>query len=597
MNIDFFKSELEQALFQIQRIRHKKTYNSLYRLLTAIVFFAILYAYTNPYNPMVFITTPFVVLFLYLLRREASLDRRDNYWQTRKNICDRELKIARFDITSFIGGKRHEEEGHPFSNDLDLFGHNSLFQYINRTVTPGGEKILADQLKNPFTSGRDILRRQESIKEMSAKPLWLLNFCTLGSLESYKPTDMDELKKFLEEPIPYSRNKFLALLVLFAPFIQLLILLSAVYGYVPYSIPVISFVSAATFAILNNKKISAIQLTLDRKSRLMARYASLFKVMEEANTKSEELLGMQVELQAADTSASVVIGNLSKLLRKLEYRDNVVAGVILNGIFLWDFRQLIAIDRWRSQYKQNIPVWVKHLYTTDSLVSFALFAYANQNRNVFPQISDKGVVVKGENLRHPLMTKEKCVANPADIEKISSFVVITGANMAGKSTYLRTIGVNLLFANCGLPVFADSFEFTPMPLFTSLRTTDSLAQSESYFYAELKRLKLIIDRLNRGEELFIILDEILKGTNSVDKQQGSISLVKQLLSHKCAGIIATHDLALGDLVKLYPQNIANYCFEADIKGDELSFNYQLRSGVAFNMNACFLMKRMGIIIE
>lgn len=597
MNIDFFKSELEQALFQIQRIRHKKTYNSMYRLLTAIVFFGILYAYTNPFQPMVFITIPFVVLFLYLVRRESSLDRRDNYWQTRKNICDRELKIARFDITSFIGGKRHEEENHPYSNDLDLFGHNSLFQYINRTVTPGGEKILANQLKHPFTSKDKIISRQESIKEMSAKPLWLLNFCTLGSLESYKPSDMDELKKFLEEPIPYSRNKFLALLVLFAPFIQLFILLMAVLEYIPYSIPVISFVSAATFAILNNKKISAIQITLDRKSKLMARYASLFNVMEQANIKSEELLQMQKELYADNTSASIVIGKLSKLLQKLEYRDNVIAGVILNAIFLWDFRQLIAIDRWRSLYKQNIPVWVNHLYTIDSFVSFALFTYANQSRNIFPVISNTGVIIKGEQLRHPLMTKENCIPNPIDIEKISSFVVITGANMAGKSTYLRTIGVNLLFANCGLPVFADSFEFTPMPVFTSLRTSDSLAQSESYFYAELKRLKIIIDRLNNGEELFIILDEILKGTNSVDKQQGSISLVKQLLSHKCAGIIATHDLALGDLEKLYPQNIANFCFEADIKGDELSFNYQLRPGVAFNMNACFLMKKMGIIIE
>lgn len=597
MNIDFFKSELEQALFQIQRIRHKKTYNSLYRLLTALVFFAILYAYTNPYNTMVFCSTPFVVLFLYLVKRENSLDRRDNYWQTRKAICDKELKIARFDITSFIGGKRHEEEEHPYSNDLDLFGHNSLFQYINRTVTPGGEKVLAHQLKYPLTNKEAILRRQETIQEMCSKPLWLLNFSTLGSLESYKPSDMDELKRFLEESIPYSRNKFLAVLVMFTPFIQLIIFIAALSGLIPYSILATSLVLAATFAILNNKKISTIQLTLDRKSKLMARYASLFGVMENANTKSAELTEMKKQLYSEDTSASVVIGNLSKLLRKLEYRDNVIAGVILNATFLWDFRQLIAINRWRTQYKTNIPQWVDILYTTDALVSFSLFTYTNKDRITFPEISNTGVIVKAQNLRHPLMKEERCVPNPVNIEKIASFVVITGANMAGKSTYLRTVGVNLLLANTGLPVFADSFEFTPMPVFTSLRTTDSLSQNESYFFAELKRLKIIIDRLNRGERLFIILDEILKGTNSVDKQQGSISLVKQLLSHPCAGIIATHDLALGELEALYPGNISNFCFEADIQDNKLNFNYKLQKGVAFNMNACFLMKQMGIIIE
>ncbi|MGL5318504.1 MAG: MutS-related protein [Bacteroidales bacterium] len=597
MNIEFFKTELEQALFQIQRIRHKKTYNSLYRLLTALVFFAIIYAYTKPYDPMIYCAIPFVILFLYLVKRESSLEKRDNYWQTRKAICDKELKIARFEITAFIGGKRHEEEEHPYSNDLDLFGHNSLFQYINRTVTPGGEKVLAQQLKQPLTSKEAILQRQESIREMSSKPLWLLNFSTLGSLESYKPTDMDELKRFLEESIPYSRNKFLAVLVVFTPFIQLGILIAAVAGLIPYSVLAGSLVSAATFAILNNKKVSAIQLTLDRKSKLMARYASLFEVIENANAKSEELIAMQKQLETETTSASVVIGNLSKLLSKLEYRDNAIVGFVLNATCLWDFRQLIAINRWRAEYKTLIPLWVNILYSVDALASFSLFTYTNKDRICFPVISEREVIVKAENMRHPLMTQERCVPNPVNIRNISSFVVITGANMAGKSTYLRTVGVNLLFANIGLPVFADAFEFTPMPLFTSLRTTDSLSQNESYFFAELKRLKLIIDRLNRGERLFIILDEILKGTNSLDKQQGSISLVKQLLSHSCAGIIATHDLALGDLETLYPERIENFCFEADIKEDKLNFSYMLQKGVAFNMNACFLMKQMGIIIE
>ena len=168
--------------------------------------------------------------------------------------------------------------------------------------------------------------------------------------------------------------------------------------------------------------------------------------------------------------------------------------------------------------------------------------------------------------------------------------------MAGKSTYLRTVGVNYLLASIGAPVCASSLKFYPSQLITSLRTTDSLTDSESYFFAELKRLKLIIDKLEKGEELFILLDEILKGTNSVDKQKGSLALIKQFIELKTDGIIATHDLLLGELIKAYPNNITNYRFEADIKNNELTFSYKLREGVAQNMNACFLMKKMGIAI-
>ena len=168
--------------------------------------------------------------------------------------------------------------------------------------------------------------------------------------------------------------------------------------------------------------------------------------------------------------------------------------------------------------------------------------------------------------------------------------------MAGKSTYLRTIGVNYLFACLGLPVYAESMRLAPVRLVTSLRTTDSLMDNESYFFAELKRLKMIIDRLASGEKLFIILDEILKGTNSADKQKGSLALVSQLLGFGTNGIIATHDLMLGTLKERFPENISNFCFEADIKDDELTFSYKMREGIASNMNACFLMNKMGIAV-
>ena len=205
-------------------------------------------------------------------------------------------------------------------------------------------------------------------------------------------------------------------------------------------------------------------------------------------------------------------------------------------------------------------------------------------------------MLRAKALGHPLMHRDRCVRNDIDMEKRPFFIIITGANMAGKSTYLRTIGINYLLACTGMPVCAEEMEAYPARLITSLRTSDSLTDNESYFFAELKRLKLIIDKLHSGEELFIILDEILKGTNSMDKQKGSFALIKQFMALQANGIIATHDLLLGTLIDLFPGNICNYRFEADITDNELTFSYRLRPGVAQNMNACFLMKKMGIAV-
>ena len=253
----------------------------------------------------------------------------------------------------------------------------------------------------------------------------------------------------------------------------------------------------------------------------------------------------------------------------------------------------MQIERWRSRYASLLPDWLDAVGGVDALCSLAAFAYNNPDY-AWPEIASEPFVLEASRMGHPLMSREKCVRNDVDVPSKPFFLIITGANMAGKSTYLRTIGVNYLLACIGAPVCAERMKLYPAHLVTSLRTSDSLNDNTSYFFAELKRLKLIIDKLKAGEELFIILDEILKGTNSTDKQKGSMALIRQLMRLKADGIIATHDLALGTLADSFPDNIRNYSFEADIAGGELTFAYRLRAGVAQNMNACFLMTKMGI---
>jgi len=309
-------------------------------------------------------------------------------------------------------------------------------------------------------------------------------------------------------------------------------------------------------------------------------------------------------------------------MNELDQRNNMFMYVILNGLFFWELRQIMRIEAWKEQYAGELPQWLDALGQMDALNSLATFAY-NHPAYAYPTLLDKadmaaakagissdarkaGAANTGSNARfilrakalgHPLMHRDRCVRNDIDMEKRPFSSFITGANMAGKSTYLRTIGVNYLLACTGMPVCAEEMEVYPARLITSLRTSDSLTDNESYFFAELKRLKLIIDKLQAGEELFIILDEILKGTNSMDKQKGSFALIKQFMALEADGIIvATHDLLLGTLIDLFPENIRNFRFEADITDNELTFSYRLRPGVAQNMNACFLMKKMGIAV-
>ena len=329
-----------------------------------------------------------------------------------------------------------------------------------------------------------------------------------------------------------------------------------------------------------------------KKVNILLSYSRLIQTVENEEFRSQKLR----ELQSGLTNASSKFKELAQLASELEQRANLVIHLLLNPLFLWDIKKSIQLEEWKEKQGENLLQWIKILGEFDAYNSLGKFKF-NHPDYIFPSFTDNYFEMKGENLGHPLMNRNKCVHNPIQIEKYPFFLIITGANMAGKSTYLRTVGVNFVLACIGAPVCAQHLILYPAKLITSLRTSDSLNDNESYFFAELKRLKLIIDELHAGEKLFIILDEILKGTNSIDKQKGSLALIQQFVRLQSCGIIATHDLLLGNLENEFPNNVRNYRFEADIKNDELTFSYTLREGIAQNMNASFLMKKMGITVD
>lgn len=506
-----------------------------------------------------------------------------------------ELKGLDYDFSAFDGASEQIDAAHSFSLDLDLFGKHSLFQSINRTVTPFGRECLIRWFKEPLDHKEAIEQRQTAVQELADKRLWLQQFAAIGcpgERSSEGHTNLSGLQQLMDEPAYFLTHRLWSLLTWIIP--TLWVLLGAAYllDWVPgATLNLFTFVAIGV-AYAPAKAIHRLYAHVNRMEAIFQSYAGLMSLIEQQEFRSETLRKLREQLHNQGISASEAIRELSRTIGGLDQRFSL-AGLILNILFLRDIRLTMRLEHWKATHGQQQRKWFDALAQFDAYGSLGAFAF-NHPDYTYPRLTDAYFILEGKALGHPLLDHRRCVRNDIHLPKAPWFLIITGANMAGKSTYLRTVGVNYLLACLGVPVCAQELTLSPAHLVTSLRTSDSLASHESYFFAELKRLKMIIDRLQKGERLFIILDEILKGTNSIDKQRGSLALMRELIQRKACGIIATHDLVLGDLEKEYPEAVKDYCFEADIKENELTFSYQLREGVAQNMNACFLMRKIGI---
>jgi hypothetical protein len=534
-----------------------------------------------------------LAVFLGLLAICNKLQQKKSYLEISLTCDENEIKAVDYDFSAFDGAPERVNLGHAFGLDLDIFGNHSLFQSINRTCTAYGKHALAGRFENPFQSVEKIKSTQEGIAEIGRNPDFIHHFQVTGLSCPGKESDLKEIESFIAEPAVIRSKNFWKIL----RYVFLLCWVTgaglAIAGTV--SSPVIAVFYLLTLCVseIKAKKINDLQRRIGKKVAIFNTYSELIKIIEKSDFQSGLLREFRSRFTGQRGKASVCIGRLAQLSSELEQRSNFMVHLLLNPLILWDISKAIAIDEWKNACGKQTAVWIKTLGEWDALCSLGKFAF-NHPDYIFPELTGDYFELRGKNLGHPLMNRETCVRNDVNIEKNPYFLIVTGANMAGKSTYLRTVGVNFALACMGAPVWADSLRLYPAALFTSLRTSDSLNDNESYFFAELKRLKMIIDRLQSGEKLFIILDEILKGTNSVDKQKGSFALVGQLVGLRSCGIIATHDLLLGNLEKEFPGNIRNHRFEADIKNGELTFSYRLQDGVAQNMNATFLMRKMGI---
>nr|WP_255724336.1 DNA mismatch repair protein MutS [Terrimonas ginsenosidimutans] len=472
-----------------------------------------------------------------------------------------------------------------------MFGEGGLFPYLNRCSTSFGKEALAKDLLHPDTTV--IEERQQAIAELKDKIEFRQHLQAHGSLLDTKEKEMQQLKAWLQSPATF-KNKALYYLLMLLPLTSTACL---VYYFISEEEPVLNmfynlFVLNLVVAVLFARKISNHLSVSTSVTKILQQFAGQLKQLEEQSFQSPLLQRLQQGLRAGNDTSSKSIYKLASLFNYLETVVNLIVSMLLNGLFLFHIHILFRLENWKQHHGQKILPWLKLLGEAESLNSFANLAYNNPSFTV-PAVS-RTETIEADNMGHPLIRAAKRINNSISFRE-HRFVILTGSNMSGKSTFLRTLGINLVLARTGSVVCADRFAFFPYPVHVSMRITDSLQDSESFFYAELKRLQSIIQELEEGQKTFIILDEILRGTNSNDKHNGTVGLIRKLVGAHACGIIATHDLTVSELADVYPGYISNKCFESAIINDELIFDYKLKDGVCTRLSASFLMTKMGII--
>ena len=505
--------------------------------------------------------------------------------------CNMEIDCLSGNFSKFDKGERYISAIHPYSHDLDIFGEESLFCVLNRTVTSKGADRLSTLLTQEIPDNPHvIIERQKSAAELKATPKWMLLFRATGMNNRVSEFDIQYIDRWRNEPLFFSGKMYRYLLYASNLVMTALITASIINSFF-VTIAGAWFVIQLCVSILFAKKISLFSDRLGKFISSIGNYFHIIELIEKKNFTSNLLNELKAKLFEQKNSIKA-FRSLKRIYGDIENRSNLLGFLIMNGLYIRDLYIISAMDRWKELYINEIERWIEAMSEMDVLVSLSTYAFNHPDYTV-PKFTDN-VVIDATSVGHPLI-RNGMIPNDFKIDTLHSFSIITGANMAGKSTFLRTIGVNMALAYAGAPVCAEQFNLTTIPLFTSMRTTDNLAKGTSYFHAELLRLRNLVDKASQGWPIFIILDEMLKGTNSHDKLNGSLKFLIRLLELPVSGIIATHDLALGDLAVSYPANFQNLCFEIEHTESGITYDYKLKDGISKNMNASILLEKMGLI--
>lgn len=531
----------------------------------------------------------FLGLFGFLVNYHFKVKRKLQVAATYQWLNESEDRFLKDSTAYYEDGNEFLDTKHPYSFDIDLFGPHSLFQHLNRTSTViGSEKLAISLLQTQ--SKKSLQDSQEAIAEVAEDLEWRQAFQVYAKLGK----DSKEIRTYIEhwQDSKQSLSIVSSILALIFPALGLtsMILLWQTGQIYWFNVGVILYVvNMLLFGAVVGKIRNEIGKT-ERIGAALLAYSQMLQLVESREWKSAKLKEIHSKVHSQNQAASALLKEASKIYENMDSINNGMAVFMLNGTIQFHvhiFRQLV---KWKKNHRESISQWIEQIAEVESILSFSNFK-VNNPEYCFPDLGTDQISF--EELGHPLIPKTKRVCNSISFDQ-ERFVILTGSNMSGKSTFLRTLGIAVILSNAGSVIPSKSAGFYPIPLLVSMRLSDSLEESTSYFFSEVKRLKLIIDNLNQGPA-FVLLDEILRGTNSDDKQNGTIGIVQQMVRLKAIGMIATHDLEVCETTQSHPAYLSNKCFEVEIKDNDLFFDYKLRNGICQNKSATFIMKKYQVI--
>ncbi|MCH7401568.1 DNA mismatch repair protein [Belliella kenyensis] len=583
MIFDINFEALEQELTAAKR---KAVTLSILRLFLFFFILAILVVGLSEWK-LLLISVPFLVsIFVYLIIQfNFQKDKEAFIKQLIQIEKDHNLRNRR-ELSAFDSGENFQEKNHAFASDLDLFGQHSLYQLMNHTVNESGKMTLARWLKGSFDTSLAMNRRR-AIQELSQRAIFLKSFEGIGKAfvgkEKSKRVFYDWLKK------SQSLVRWISVPMVLGPVGGVMILAGTLFFGLPYGWIGIWILWGMIFLSFVFKSLMEAASVLPNQGDIKT-YRIWSELLGKEKFESDYLQALHAPFHRKENSAREVFDALEQMTFLIQNRGNLVY-VILNLLFWTDLYLYWKLLTWKSKHAMLLAQWEHEFDEWQAITSLAAF---EQEENQSCEVNwGKERSIHVRNIKHPLLPKEKAIGNDFTIDENTKTILLTGANMSGKTTFMRTLGINMILANLGLTPFADHFEMGPFQLFTSMRNSDNLGESVSSFYAELARIKRVLEVADSGQNVFFLLDEILKGTNTEDRIKGSEALIRQLASTNSKGIISTHDVELSTLESSL-NYLKNKSFHSEISDNEIFFDYKIKNGPCLSFNAHKLMELMGI---
>lgn len=589
------------ASYQTLRDKYKTSFESLsakhrnlslLRLLVAIAALTFYYVFIATHVQWeLYVAIALTIAFIAMMKVHQKISKQRTFIKALEDINADEVTYLTGAGIPFGSGIEFQDDQHAYSSDLDLFGNRSLYQHLNRTSTQMGRQQFSEGLLSA-ADNESIQNRQHAVAALTPDLASRQDYFALGRIANDNKDIYDRLIKWSEQEETKVPKPLLVLCYILP---AILLAAIAMYLFTKQDIywSIINKVAPVNLLLFyfQFKNIRKAMFSTEKITEMMRSYGAMLAYIESSNFEEPALKALQSKVANTEAHASKALLELGSIFSKLETVQNPFSAFVMNALFLYHVHQLNNLNNWKQKHRKHMQQWLQVIGEMEMLQSMANLKY-NNPEFCFPDLNTNNQI-SFQSLGHPLINASKRICNDVSFNE-ERFVILTGSNMSGKSTFLRTLGINMVLAGMGAPICATAANLRPMKIFVSMRQSDSLADSESYFFAEVKRLKFIMDQL-KGEVCFVLLDEILRGTNSDDKRSGTIGVIEKIITRNAIGAIATHDLEVCLTTENHPDILTNQCFEVEIINDELVFDYKLRNGICKNKSATFLMKKMEII--